>query len=158
MNTPQRDHFLIPNYWYAILESSEVKKGRPHGVTRMREKLVLWRDHYGVVQCLADKCVHRGVSLSTGKILKDNVQCPFHGFEYDRIGQCRKMPANGRASPIPPKYVAPSYLVRENHGLVWLWWGEKRETYPELPFFDDLDDSFHGKPSGHYGRPTTLER
>jgi phenylpropionate dioxygenase-like ring-hydroxylating dioxygenase large terminal subunit len=123
----------------------------------MGEKLVLWRDQNGVVKCLADQCIHRGVSLSTGKILENNVQCPFHGFEFDGTGQCRKIPANGRVSPIPPSYVARSYVVREGHGLVWLWWGERRETYPELPFFDDLDDSFSWKTirslwATHYSR------
>ena len=29
---------MIPNQWYAILESNEVKKGRPVGMTRNWEK------------------------------------------------------------------------------------------------------------------------
>ena len=40
---------MIPNQWYAILESDEVKKGKPIGVTRMGEKLVAWRDTRGAV-------------------------------------------------------------------------------------------------------------
>ena len=38
---------MIPNQWYVILESNEVKPGKPVGVTRMGEKLVLWRDSQG---------------------------------------------------------------------------------------------------------------
>jgi phenylpropionate dioxygenase-like ring-hydroxylating dioxygenase large terminal subunit len=30
---------MIPNQWYAVLGSKEVKKGRPVGVTRFSEKL-----------------------------------------------------------------------------------------------------------------------
>jgi len=30
---------MIPNQWYAVLESDEVKPGKPVGVTRMGEKL-----------------------------------------------------------------------------------------------------------------------
>lgn len=33
-----------------------------------------------------------------------------------------------------------SYPVREAHGLVYLWWGEPRETYPPLPYFEALDE------------------
>ncbi len=148
---------MIRDCWYAILESSEVRQGRPLGVTRMGVRLVLWRDRTGGVQCLADKCVHRGVSLSTGKVLEDNVQCPFHGFEFDGTGACRTMPADGRAAAIPPKYAAPSYVVKEAHGLVWLWWGEKRASYPKPPFFENLDDSFSWKTvkslwATHYSR------
>jgi phenylpropionate dioxygenase-like ring-hydroxylating dioxygenase large terminal subunit len=38
---------MIPNRWYAILESSEVKVGKPVSVMRMGEKLILWRDAKG---------------------------------------------------------------------------------------------------------------
>jgi hypothetical protein len=53
---------MIPNQWYAILESNEVKKGRPIGTTRMGEKLVAWRDSQGRITVMADKCPHRGVA------------------------------------------------------------------------------------------------
>ena len=32
------------------------------------------------------------------------------------------------------------YPVREAHGLVFMWWGDTREDYPPIPFFDDLND------------------
>ena len=38
---------MIPNQWYAILDSKEVKAGKPVGVTRMGEKLVAWREQGG---------------------------------------------------------------------------------------------------------------
>lgn len=133
---------LVPNLWYAILESKEVKPGKLLGVTRMGVKLVFWRDNKGTIQCIADRCVHRGASLSAGKIVGDNIQCPFHGFEYDGAGSCKRIPSNGRATLIPHNYVAPSYVVRENHGFIWIWWGEKRKDYPDIKFFENLDDSF----------------
>ena len=57
---------MISNQWYGILESKEVKLGKPVGVTRMGEKLVLWRDTQGQVTCQSDLCPHRGVALSAG--------------------------------------------------------------------------------------------
>lgn len=38
---------MIPNQWYAILESNEVKNGKPVGFTRLGQKLVAWRDRRG---------------------------------------------------------------------------------------------------------------
>jgi phenylpropionate dioxygenase-like ring-hydroxylating dioxygenase large terminal subunit len=84
---------MIPNHWYAILESSEVKPGKPVGVTRLGEKLVLWRDAKGQVTCMADLCPHRGVALSIGKLMGDCVECPFHGFRFDPSGRCTLIPA-----------------------------------------------------------------
>ena len=133
---------MIPNRWYAVLESKEVRQGRPLGATRMNRKLVFWRDRKGAVQCVADTCVHRGVALSTGKVIGDSIQCPFHGLEFAGSGACTLIPANGKASPIPQRYSAPSFPVRDEHGFIWLWWGEARDAYPPVPFFDDIDGSF----------------
>ena len=45
---------MIRDQWYVILRSKEVKRGQPVGVTRMGEKLVLWRDAEDRVVCQAD--------------------------------------------------------------------------------------------------------
>jgi phenylpropionate dioxygenase-like ring-hydroxylating dioxygenase large terminal subunit len=135
---------MLPNHWYAILESNEVKRGKPLGVTRMGEKLVGWRNGRGEIAVLIDRCPHRGVALSTGQILGDCVECPFHGFQFDATGRCTVIPANGKNTPVPKAFNATSYQTREAHGFIWAWYGEPRdpEQLPPLPFFDDLDDSF----------------
>ncbi len=134
---------MIPNQWYVILESSEVKSGKSVGVTRMGEKLVLWRDASGQVACMADVCPHRGVALSIGRLRGDRLECPFHGFQYDTSGRCTLIPANGK-NAVPPKafQVKRVYPVREAHGFIYLWWGEPKDDLPPLPWFDSIDDSF----------------
>ena len=133
---------MIPNQWYAILESKEIKKGHPIGVTRMAEKLVAWRDSSGKITIMADKCPHRGVALSAGEIIDDCIQCPFHGFEFDTSGQCTLVPANGKNSQPPKALKVHNYPTREANGLVYIWWGEAREKYPPLPFFESIDEKF----------------
>lgn len=133
---------MIPNQWYAVLESNEVPLGKPVGVTRMGEKLVFWRDTQGRVVCQRDKCAHRGAALSKGKIIDDCIECPFHGLQYDATGRCQLIPANGKNTPIPERFRVHTYSTDEAHGLVWLWWGEPPTDLPPLPFFEDLDDGF----------------
>ena len=53
---------MIPNLWYAALESREARPNRPVGVTRFGERLVFWRDSLGKVACLRDACAHPGAS------------------------------------------------------------------------------------------------
>jgi phenylpropionate dioxygenase-like ring-hydroxylating dioxygenase large terminal subunit len=134
---------MIPNQWYVILESNQVKPGKPVGVTRMGEKLVLWRDERGQVTCMADLCPHRGVALSIGKLIGVCVECPFHGFQFDTSGRCTLIPANGK-NAAPPKVfqVNRVYPTREAHGLIYIWWGEPKDDLPPLPWFDSIDDSF----------------
>lgn len=132
---------MIRNQWYAILESREVKKGMIVGVTRMGEKLAFWRNSLGINSVMADKCPHRGVALSVGKLRGDRIQCPFHGFEYDTSGSCALVPANGIAS-LPPKALhVNTYPSREAHGFIYIWWGKPQNEYPALPWFESIPDS-----------------
>lgn len=148
---------MIPNQWYVVLESSEVKAGRPVGLTRMGEKLVFWRDSRGQVACQYDRCAHRGVALSAGAVVGDSIRCPFHGLEYDVSGRCRLIPANGRAAPVPEQFRVPTYPTHEAHGLIWIWWGAGAPEPAAPPFFNDLDDTFtyasaHDPWATHYSR------
>jgi phenylpropionate dioxygenase-like ring-hydroxylating dioxygenase large terminal subunit len=132
---------MIPNQWYVILESTEVSS-KPVGVLRLGEKMAAWRDSRNQVHVVGDRCPHRGASLAQGKVMGDCLQCPFHGFEFDADGRCTFIPAHGRAG-VPPKAMkVHAYPVREAHGYIWIWWGEQRREYPDLPWFTDLDDTF----------------
>ena len=116
---------MIPDQWYVLMESKEISD-KPVGVTRMGEKLVFWRDGAGKVSCLRDKCPHRGVELSKGKVLNGHIQCPFHGFEYDASGRAVLIPANGRNATVPQAFKAHRYPTHEEHDFVWGWWGDLR--------------------------------
>jgi phenylpropionate dioxygenase-like ring-hydroxylating dioxygenase large terminal subunit len=130
---------MIPNQWYAVLESSEVKPGKPLGVTRMGEKLVFWRDLTGKVLCLHDTCPHRGVALSHGSVVDGQIQCPFHGFQYDGQGQCCLAPSNGKNAPMPKQIKTGSYPTHEMHGFIFIWWGDAPADLNPPLFFDDLE-------------------
>jgi len=131
---------MIPNQWYVVLESKEVRKGKPVGVSRLGEKMVFWRDTQGKIACVVDQCPHRGVALSAGKLIGDCIQCPFHGFEFDSTGRCTLIPANGRTAEVPKVFKAKAYPAQELHGFIYLWWGEPRQEYPPLPDFDYMRD------------------
>ena len=131
---------MIPNQWYVVLGSWQLKD-KPLGVTRLGEKLVFYRTRKGKPVCLADKCAHRGVALSIGTLCEhDTIQCPFHGLEYDPAGKCTIIPANGKNTPVPPNFKVRSYHTFEDHGFIWIWWGDSAPS-PEKPeFFDDIPE------------------
>jgi phenylpropionate dioxygenase-like ring-hydroxylating dioxygenase large terminal subunit len=133
---------MIINQWYGILDSKEIKSKKPVGVTRMGEKLVLWRNENGKVNCIFDKCCHRGSSLSGGRVIHDKITCPFHGFQYDDTGKVTLTPANGINTPIPERYKVNSYPIEEKYGVIWLWYGDNTGELPEIPFFEDLREGF----------------
>ncbi len=100
---------MIRNQWYAVLNSKQVKKNKLIGVTRLSEKLVFWRGNAGEVYCIYDKCCHRGASLCTGTLVKNRIQCPFHGFLYDDSGKVTSIPANGKNATIAENYRVNAY-------------------------------------------------
>jgi phenylpropionate dioxygenase-like ring-hydroxylating dioxygenase large terminal subunit len=132
---------MIPHRWYAILESHEIRR-RPVAVTRLGERLVLWRDASGAPACVAERCPHRGAALGLGRVEEGCVTCPFHALRFDATGRCTLVPASGRGAAVPASLRVRRFVVREAHGFVWLWWGEEREVLPPIPFFDDIDATF----------------
>ena len=134
---------MIRDLWYAVLESREVKTGKPVGVTRLGERLVFWRDASGKLSCFYDRCAHRGAALALGEIKDGTLRCPFHGLAYDTTGRCVLIPANGRAAPVPPEFRMRSYPCVEKHGFVFIWWGDKAPEPAEPRFFTDLDEFTH---------------
>lgn len=136
---------MIRNQWYAIMESKEVRK-KPVGVTRMNEKLVLWRNEKGELGCIYDRCCHRGASLSLGCVKNGEIECPFHGFTYDKSGKVTVIPANGKAADVSERFKVRGYKVKEAYGFIWLWYGEQEDkNIPEIPFFTDLRQGFYYK-------------
>ncbi|MFN2216830.1 MAG: Rieske 2Fe-2S domain-containing protein [Anaerolineales bacterium] len=134
---------MIRNQWYVVLESNEVDS-RPIGVRRLGEKMVFWRDDSGKVFAAVDRCPHRGAALSGGEVINNNLQCPFHGFEFDGSGKCRLIPANGRNGVVPNAVHLKSYPTFESFGLIWIWWGTPpSKELPPPEFFDNLDESFY---------------
>ena len=82
----------LGNYWYIAAPSSELKK---EPIRRLVEGvvLVLFRDSAGKPHGLADRCMHRGMALSAGRVAGECVQCPYHGWQYDGDGRLRVAPA-----------------------------------------------------------------
>ena len=147
---------MIYNQWYVILESKELKKGKPLLVKRLNEQLSLWRDENGNACCIADKCCHRGVSLSCGQIIDGKLECPFHGFIYDKQGKVISIPANGKNAAVPQSMKVQSYRTFEDYGFIWIWWGDENKTDQEPFFFKELKDfsysSFKDDWNVHYSR------
>lgn len=132
---------MIYNMWYAILDSKEVKNNKPFFTKRLNKNLVFWRDNDKNICCIEDKCCHRGASLSAGKVRKDNIACPFHGFEYDKTGKVVIIPANGRKTEVAKHYFVESYIVKELYGFIWLWIGDKDKVNDNIAFPDNLKDN-----------------
>ena len=77
-------------YWMPALLSWELPEpdGAPVRVRLLGEDLVAFRTTDGKVGLVDEFCAHRGVSLWLGRNEDNGIRCVFHGWKYDRDGQC----------------------------------------------------------------------
>jgi phenylpropionate dioxygenase-like ring-hydroxylating dioxygenase large terminal subunit len=130
---------MIYNQWYVILESKELKKNKPLRIKRLNETLSMWRDHTGHACCIEDRCCHRGASLGCGQIVDGKLECPFHGFQYDKTGRVTLIPAIGKNNKVPESQKVKAYETYEAYGFIWIWWGDRDKIAGEPFFFKELE-------------------
>jgi phenylpropionate dioxygenase-like ring-hydroxylating dioxygenase large terminal subunit len=108
------------NCWYAAAFDHEVTQ-KPFALVILNEPLVFFRRENGSVAALRDRCAHRMLPLSLGRVSGDNIQCRYHGFTYDSGGKCVWAP--GQAAP--PNSNIRAYPVIERRHLIWVWIGDE---------------------------------
>jgi phenylpropionate dioxygenase-like ring-hydroxylating dioxygenase large terminal subunit len=117
------------NVWTIVGAARELKAGRALGLRVAGERVVFFRDASGDVGALIDRCPHRGVALSLGKVEKGLIECPFHGWRFDRHGANCRVPFNPDAKRANLGAVA--LPAREVAGLLWLYTGFAPLSEPE---------------------------
>lgn len=119
---------MFINFWYAAALSGEVTADKPKKVKMLGQNFVLFRDTKGIARCVSDICVHRGASLSVGKIKGDTVECPYHGWKFDGSGACTMIPSLGVKGKPPPRAKVDAYPTQEKYGLVFAFLGDLPES------------------------------
>jgi len=130
---------MYMNFWYPAVLADKLEE-KPLKLTMLGQDFVVFRDSQGQARCLANTCVHRGGSLSGGKVKGDCIQCPYHGWQFDGEGKCQKIPSLGKDAKIPARARADAYPVIEKYGIVFAFLGDlpegERPPLMEIPEFD----------------------
>jgi phenylpropionate dioxygenase-like ring-hydroxylating dioxygenase large terminal subunit len=125
---------FLRNYWYVAAWNDEVSR-EPIARTLLNEDIVLFRKLDGTVVALENRCAHRRLPLSMGRVVDDSIQCSYHGLVYDCSGTCVKIPGQ----PRPERMGVKVYPVVERDRFVMVWMGDRAEadesrivTFPRL--------------------------
>jgi phenylpropionate dioxygenase-like ring-hydroxylating dioxygenase large terminal subunit len=130
------DWQILSRFWYPIALQGEILD-QPIAITLLDQPLVIWRSPSGI-SVADDRCPHRGIPLSMGHMLGENLVCPYHGLHYNATGQCTQIPAHPGAT-VPPQLCLKIYPVIEAYGLVWTTL--TGELLPDhLPDFSEWND------------------
>lgn len=122
------DRTYLRHFWHPVCTVAELARSGddgagPFAATLLDENIVIVRLD-DEVAALADRCAHRFAKLSLGSVVcdgagGDRVQCPYHGWQYDRTGLCLRMPA-APGMKMPKKPLVESYECREKYDIVWV--------------------------------------
>jgi vanillate O-demethylase monooxygenase subunit len=120
--------------WYVACWSRDLED-KPYPVTIMGEDVVIFRTSDGIA-ALEDRCPHRHLPLSQGRICGDTIRCGYHGAEIDAVGRCVRVPSQ---KAVPPRARIRTYAAIERYGWIWLWTGDEAAADPRhIPDFSHL--------------------
>jgi len=105
--------------WYVVAAGRDLKSD-PKPVVLNGLPLVTFRDSNGQSVALLDRCAHRNAPLSAGRVVEGNIQCHYHGWQFDGAGACRAVPGLCSEADHPARRV-PSFACRDSQGWVWVY-------------------------------------
>ncbi|KAF0806533.1 Rieske family iron-sulfur cluster-binding protein [Alcanivorax xiamenensis] len=132
------EHAVFRCFWYPVIPMSELKQG-PRRFELLGQALALFLDDDGVPAALEDRCCHRTARLSLGEVCDNAIACPYHGWRYNRDGQCVLVPQMPDRDPGPKRRVK-AFSCREKYGYAWVALEEPLFDIPDFP--EAADDRF----------------
>ena len=136
------DAGFLWDFWYPALRSDEIYRKNLATAMVLEVPLVLGRTSEGKVFAMRDACPHRGIPLSYGHFDGTNLQCSYHGWEFDACsGRCVAIPSlTGRDKLKVDRIAAGHFPCEERDGYVWVYMNAPATRLPEkLPPVPELE-------------------
>lgn len=139
---PERFDWL--EVWYPVFYLEDLDKNKPAKFTLLERDLVIWWDrHSNAWQAFDDRCPHRLVPLSEGRIAEDGLlECPYHGWAFKGDGSCDRIPQQpeGGTAHTSKRACVSSLPTAERQGLLFIYAG-KPENAPQvkIPIIEPLE-------------------
>ncbi|CAM9167557.1 unnamed protein product [Chrysoparadoxa australica] len=112
--------------WYPIAVPEYLDPGRPQHVQLLGKDLVIWKDKSETWNAFEDKCPHRLVPLSEGRVEDDGtLLCAYHAWRFDGSGACVDIPQSSAKAKEQHQQMeracATKYPTMEAQELLWVW-------------------------------------
>jgi phenylpropionate dioxygenase-like ring-hydroxylating dioxygenase large terminal subunit len=110
----------LPASWFIAATSRELGS-HPLATTIFGTPIVLFRGAGGRAGALLDRCPHRNVPLSLGRVVDDGtLRCAYHGWRFDTAGACTFIPSLTDRSDATARR-AYAFPTVEQQGFVWVY-------------------------------------
>ncbi len=126
---PRKSVVRVVDAWYVACASTALGKKKPVAAQILGVPVALWRTSSGAPAAVLDRCPHRNVPLSLGRVEKGELECRYHGWRFDGCGKLTAVPG----LPIVEEDAvlaqardgrhrcAEGFRVVERDGFVWVW-------------------------------------
>ena len=127
----------LRRYWWPLCLSTELAEsdGPPLRVRLLGEDLIAFRDTSGSVGLVSSLCPHRRAPLFFGRNEEYGLRCVYHGWKFDRFGNCVDMPSEPAGTALQAKVKLCAYATYEAGGVVWCYMGPK-DLQGDVPDFE----------------------
>lgn len=126
---------LLRYYWHPIAFSDQIPNSISRKIRLLGETFILYRNISGNLCLISESCPHRGASLLNGLIDEGGIRCPYHGWKFNKDGECIDIPHLKENNRFCKKVRISTYSVKEIGGLIFAYIGGKPE-----PFFPNLEE------------------
>jgi phenylpropionate dioxygenase-like ring-hydroxylating dioxygenase large terminal subunit len=127
------DHPVFRRFWYPVVPLEHLADG-PQRFELLGQPLALFLDGAGVPGALEDRCCHRSARLSMGKVCDGALACPYHGWRYDRAGQCVHVPQTPDAPASAHRMrKVRAFRCQARYGYAWVALEDPLYDIPRIP-------------------------
>ena len=140
----QTDLGFLWDFWYPAIRSDKIIGRNLATATLLEVPLVIGRTSEGKTFAMRDSCPHRGIPLSYGHFDGKNLQCSYHGWEFDACsGRCVLIPSLTSHDKLKVDRISAAHFpCEERDGYVWVYVNapgtklpDTLPSAPELPKF-----------------------
>lgn len=137
-----------PNGWFKVMDSRRLKVGDVLNMQFLGQHLVAYRGESGKAYIMNAYCPHLGANLGSGGVVQgDNIECPFHGWQFEGAeGKCTNIPYSPAA---PPEQAhSKGWHTCETNGHIYMWFdADDQPPQWEVVRTKEIDEGewyFHG--------------
>lgn len=95
------------------------------------DPICFYRREDGAPVALVDRCIHRQMPLTLGRLKGNNVECAYHGIVFGDDGRALRIPSQKQ---VPRACRVHRYPLVESGGLLWIWMGDpERADQASIP-------------------------
>ena len=114
---------MNPNYWYPAEWSRNLQPGQRIETRFWGSSIALFRTADGKVAALENRCAHRNLPLTLGKVRGCNLVCAYHGWAFNPEGVLQSVEHDLFGHELP-RIKIRTHPVAERYGLIWIFPGD----------------------------------